>query len=268
MTTKRFHVIITDNHPLYTKLSSASEVALYAINQHHELPKNSPVFDLTLVDHEEKYAITSKLAQIEGVTLYTDASSCWGEYLQDQYPQIAAMLSLSFYSPKETVELYLGEEGDLSLIESFLELLKLKYKKVSTAGHGMTFPRVISTIINEAYFAKEDGLASDEAFDTAMKFGVNYPLGPMEWSDRIGTAPLVFLLDSLYHSTGEARYRVAPLLRKKWLLEVNPKCSINSLFSFLSPFSVSQRRRKFSTLRLVCPTSKRPLRKWPKPASL
>ena len=44
---------------------------------------------------------------------------------------------------------------------------------------GLTFPRILSLIINEAARSLEEGVASAEEIDIAMRLGVNYPQGPL-----------------------------------------------------------------------------------------
>jgi 3-hydroxybutyryl-CoA dehydrogenase len=73
--------------------------------------------------------------------------------------------------------------------------------------------RVLATIVNEAASAVEDGVATPEAIDTAMRLGTNYPSGPLEWGERIGLASVVHTLDALHGSVPDGRYRVVPLLR-------------------------------------------------------
>jgi 3-hydroxybutyryl-CoA dehydrogenase len=75
---------------------------------------------------------------------------------------------------------------------------------------GFITPRVISMIINEAYFALEEGVSSKEEIDTAMKLGTAYPYGPFEWGGRIGLTNVVALLNCL--STKKSQYEPAPLL--------------------------------------------------------
>lgn len=79
---------------------------------------------------------------------------------------------------------------------------------------GMVMPRILSMLINEAYFALTESVASPGDIDTAMKLGTNYPSGPIEWSDRIGVGNVAAVLDSLHAELGEDRYRVAPALRQ------------------------------------------------------
>ena len=44
-------------------------------------------------------------------------------------------------------------------------------------------------MINEAFFALMEGVASPEDIDTAMKLGTNQPMGPLALADLIGKDP-------------------------------------------------------------------------------
>lgn len=79
---------------------------------------------------------------------------------------------------------------------------------------GMVLPRVLCSLVNEAFFAAMEGIAEAREIDIAMKLGTNYPLGPVEWGEQIGLINVVAILDALQRDTGESRYRVAPLLRQ------------------------------------------------------
>jgi 3-hydroxybutyryl-CoA dehydrogenase len=80
---------------------------------------------------------------------------------------------------------------------------------------GGVTPRVITMIINEAYYTLEEGTANRNDIDLAMKLGTNYPFGPFEWAQRIGIGNLVNLLDALYQDTKDERYIVCDLLRRE-----------------------------------------------------
>jgi 3-hydroxybutyryl-CoA dehydrogenase len=75
---------------------------------------------------------------------------------------------------------------------------------------GFITPRVISMIINEAYFALEEGVSTKEEINTAMKLGTAYPYGPFEWAERIGVRNILVLLNRL--SKEKSQYKPAPLL--------------------------------------------------------
>jgi 3-hydroxybutyryl-CoA dehydrogenase len=74
--------------------------------------------------------------------------------------------------------------------------------------------RVISCIVNEAFSAFSEGVATVDDIDLAMKLGANYPKGPFEWADEIGPERILDTLDSLRTTHGDA-YLAAPSLRKR-----------------------------------------------------
>lgn len=77
------------------------------------------------------------------------------------------------------------------------------------------FNRILAMLINEAYDALFMQVASREDIDTAMKFGVNYPKGLLEWADEVGVDNVLKTLTDLFEEYGEDRYRPNPLLKRK-----------------------------------------------------
>jgi 3-hydroxybutyryl-CoA dehydrogenase len=73
-------------------------------------------------------------------------------------------------------------------------------------------PRMLAMLVNEAAFALGEGIASPEDIDTAMRLGTNWPIGPLEWGERIGLKKVLVNLENLQGATGDDRYRAAPLL--------------------------------------------------------
>ncbi|MFD1626976.1 3-hydroxyacyl-CoA dehydrogenase PaaH [Azospirillum griseum] len=80
---------------------------------------------------------------------------------------------------------------------------------------GMAVLRTVAMLANEAADAVMQGVACAADVDTAMTKGVNYPLGPLAWAERIGLARVCRALDALAHVYGEDRYRASALLRRK-----------------------------------------------------
>ncbi len=69
-------------------------------------------------------------------------------------------------------------------------------------------------LINEAFDALFMNVASKKDIDTAMKFGVNYPKGLLEWAEEIGLEKVLLQLNDLFEEYGEDRYRPNPLLKR------------------------------------------------------
>ena len=75
--------------------------------------------------------------------------------------------------------------------------------------------RIVCQLVNEACFTLGRKIADAADIDTAMRFGFNWPRGPLEWGDAIGADGVLSVLDRLRSETGEERYRAAPLLRRR-----------------------------------------------------
>lgn len=81
-------------------------------------------------------------------------------------------------------------------------------------GGQQIFDRILAMLINEAADTLHFGIASKEDIDSAMKSGVNYPKGLLQWADEIGVGECVKKLDDLYDEYKEDRYRCSPMLRR------------------------------------------------------
>jgi 3-hydroxybutyryl-CoA dehydrogenase len=96
--------------------------------------------------------------------------------------------------------------------EKILSLLNKKAEWVPDIK-GFISARIVSMIINEAYFTLDEKVSTKEEIDIAMKLGTNYPYGPFEWGKKIGLKNIVSLLTEL--SKDEKRYEPAKLLVKE-----------------------------------------------------
>lgn len=78
---------------------------------------------------------------------------------------------------------------------------------------GLVVMRTVAMLANEGFEAVLQGVASESDVDTAMRFGVNYPKGPIEWAREIGLGRVLAVLDNLHSLTGDPRYRASLGLR-------------------------------------------------------
>ncbi len=98
------------------------------------------------------------------------------------------------------------------VVKEIFKKLEWEYIKVADEP-GLVSARIISMIVNEAFFALGEGVSTKGEIDVAMKLGTNYPYGPFEWSDKIGLEKVHHLLEKL--SKTDSRYSVAPAMKKQ-----------------------------------------------------
>ncbi|MER7662034.1 MULTISPECIES: 3-hydroxyacyl-CoA dehydrogenase [unclassified Streptomyces] len=71
---------------------------------------------------------------------------------------------------------------------------------------GMIVARTVAMLVDLAADAVAKKVATAEDIDTAMRLGVNYPLGPVEWGRRLGRSWAHELLDELHARVPTGRY--------------------------------------------------------------
>lgn len=78
---------------------------------------------------------------------------------------------------------------------------------------GFVANRILMPMINEAIYARFEGVAEVEAIDTVMKLGMAHPMGPLQLADFIGLDVCLAILNVLYDGFGNPKYAPCPLLR-------------------------------------------------------
>lgn len=177
-----------------------------------------PVADLTIDLAPTLAEKRSLLAAADGPIL----SLCYpasATALAAMSPRPAELAGFSVVPPvtdSSVVELAAPLQGGgaaLSLARELFASLGLATAQVAD-GPGLIAARTIACLVNEALSAVAEGVARPATIDTAMRLGMSYPLGPLEWADRLGLPSVLAVLEGLQHETGDDRYRPHPLLRR------------------------------------------------------
>lgn len=145
------------------------------------------------------YVSPSELGALSGRPEETFGLFCPLPFIHDKFYELASGLETSSAAAAKATAL--------------LDAVDYKYIVVPETPAGVTL-RVICCMIDEAAFCLQEGLASVEDIDTAMKLGMNYGMGPFEYADRLGVDVVLQTLEHLQAETGDPRYRPAQLLRK------------------------------------------------------
>lgn len=86
---------------------------------------------------------------------------------------------------------------------------------------GFIVQRTLASIVNLACDIAQQGIASVEHIDLAVRLGLGYPLGPLEWGDRLGAGRVLRILERLHALSGDPRYRPSPWLRRRAQLSLS-----------------------------------------------
>jgi 3-hydroxybutyryl-CoA dehydrogenase len=125
-------------------------------------------------------------------------------------------LGMHFFNPvhkMKLLEVVRALETDDETLKAAVDAGKAMGKEVVVIKEapGFVTTRVNAMIGNEAFLMLQEGIASAEDIDKALKLGLNHPMGPFELVDLVGLDTRLHILEYLHRSLGE-KYRPAPLL--------------------------------------------------------
>lgn len=132
--------------------------------------------------------------------------------------ELDRVIGLHFFNPVQLmklVELSYLQETNLDNILPIEVLLKNIDKEVVRVKNspGFIVNRLLIPMINEAAKIVEEGLATIEDVDRAMKFGANHPMGPLKLSDLIGNDVTLAILKTLKEK--KPQLTISTLLKEK-----------------------------------------------------
>ena len=129
------------------------------------------------------------------------------------------VIGMHFFNPADRMKLVEVISGINTPAETKAAVIELSQSLGKTPvevaeGPGFVVNRILIPMINEAIFIYQEGLASVEDIDTAMKLGANHPMGPLALGDLIGLDIVLAIMEVLQNETGDTKYRPCTLLRK------------------------------------------------------
>ena len=134
-------------------------------------------------------------------------------------PDPARFVGIHFFNPVPVmglVEVIPGlatSQDTVTKVRGFVDTL---HKEIVFAEDepGFVVNRILLPMINEAVFVLGQGTANIADIDKGCRIGLNHPMGPLELADFVGLDTCLDIVKVLYNTTGDSKYRPAPLLVK------------------------------------------------------
>lgn len=128
------------------------------------------------------------------------------------------VIAMHFFNPVHKmplVEVIKGLETSEETVDAIKDVAKRMRKETVVINEfpGFVTSRISALVGNEAFLMLQEGIATAEEIDKAIKLGLNYPMGPFELGDLVGLDTRLNNLKYLHEKLGE-KYRPAPLLEQ------------------------------------------------------
>ncbi len=192
---------------LTTEFSAMKEADLFieAVNENEDLKKK--IF-LEMEKFAAPHAIFASNTSSISITRMASATNRPSQFIGMHFMNPVPIMSL--------VEIIRGHQTNHETYEAVKQIVE-KMGKVTVCSQdypGFIVNRILMPMINEAFFALMEGIASKEDIDNGMKLGTNQPMGPLTLADFIGLDTCYAIMKVLHDGLGDSKYRPCPLLKK------------------------------------------------------
>lgn len=170
---------------------------------------------------EIKRAIFTDVGKVlrEDAILASNTSSIPITRMAQASPDPARFIGIHFFNPVPVmglIEVIPGlatSRATVDKVSAYCDTLK---KEIVYAEDepGFVVNRILLPMINEAVFVLGQGTANIQDIDKGCRIGLNHPMGPLELADFVGLDTCLDIVKVLYNTTGDSKYRPAPLLVK------------------------------------------------------
>jgi 3-hydroxybutyryl-CoA dehydrogenase len=155
----------------------------------------------------------------QGAIMASNTSSIPITRMASSTPDPARFIGLHFFNPVPVmglIEVIPGLATSAETVARTKAFAARLGKEVVEAQDepGFVVNRILLPMINEAVFLLGQGTANIADIDKGCRIGLNHPMGPLELADFVGLDTCLDIVRVLYNTTGDSKYRPAPLLMK------------------------------------------------------
>ncbi len=179
------------------------------------------VIEAAFEDPKVKADLFAKLDHVtpKDVILASNTSSISIDSLASRTGRPDRVAGMHFMNPvpiMTLVEVVRGPRTSDKTMNAILDLAKKlgKTPVISADRPGFIANRVLMPMINEAFFALEEGVGSATDIDLVMTLGMSHPIGPLRLADLIGLDVVLAILEVLERDLADRKYAPAPIIRK------------------------------------------------------
>jgi 3-hydroxybutyryl-CoA dehydrogenase len=179
------------------------------------------VIESVVEDLTTKKALFNELDRIcqDDAILATNTSTLPVVELAMETGRPESVCGVHFFNPApvmslvEVVRPVTASEETIGAVRTFAEGCGKQVVEVKDQA-GFVVNALLFPYLNNAVRLLENGVASKEDIDTAMKGGCNFPMGPLALLDLVGLDTSLSILDALYEEFRDPNYAAVPLLRR------------------------------------------------------
>ena len=187
----------------------------------HDLAECDLVIESVVEDLETKKALFAELDEVcqDETILATNTSTLPVVELAMETQRPDRVCGVHFFNPApmmslvEIVRPLTASDTTIASVREFAEACGKSPVEVNDRA-GFIVNALLFPYLNNAVRMLENGTASREDIDTAMKGGCNFPMGPLALLDLVGLDTSLAILDALYTEFRDPNYAAMPLLRR------------------------------------------------------